>query len=850
MTRRIRTLCGLSGATLWLSCAAVCRAIPAFPGAEGFGAEALGGRGGDVYHVTTLAADPNHVIPGSLEYGLYYKNVPAAGRTIVFDVGGTIYLNQGSTLDIKNISKVTIAGQTAPSPITIVGNTVQITSSSGSLTSDIVMRYIAVRKGAGDGEDAVSIKGSGTTRNIILDHISASWSEDEVISVTQKATNVTVQNSIMSEALNPSGHAYGSLIRPTVNSQVSYHHNLYSSNKSRNPRPGTYDGATLEFDFRNNVIYNWSDRAGYTGGASEPDVEHVYMNYVGNYLVAGPSTPSAARATAFTKDASNDPLDLKVYQSGNRIDSTAGATRDGIDTGWAMFANWNGSVMSAFPDADKREAAFAYPFGTTDSAEDAYARVIASVGSFPWARGITDRRLINDVRNYTGAVVNAVPQQEWNELLNAPMTSRPAGWDTDRDGMPNYWEAARGLNPNVADNNGVGPNQYTHLENYLHHLTLQATWNLDANGEWSQFLNWAGTLPDAIDATAHFAQGITAPRTVTVSSPRTVGQIIFASPVAYTLAGTGTITFDVYGSGTAEIQVTAGEHTIATPIGLNENLNITAAAGSGLTLSGAMNAAGKTINKLGEGAVQVQQLRAAAVNINAGTLSVNNGPQANHPDGTSVLQSLTISPGARLDLNNNSLILNTASLATVTGLVKTALDNGGNFDWQGPGIGSTQAHVQNTAAGSFLYGLGVVLNDLAQVGGSGPIYTAFGGQTTSGGEVLVKFTYFGDADLSGSIDATDYSLIDNGYVNSLSGWINGDFDYSGVIDATDYALIDNAYVNQVGALAEAIIAEHAKILGGEYLAALRAVQSGVIPEPAALGALSVSGIWSLKRPRR
>jgi hypothetical protein len=115
--------------------------------------------------------------------------------------------------------------------------------------------------------------------------------------------------------------------------------------------------------------------------------------------------------------------------------------------------------------------------------------------------------------------------------------------------------------------------------------------------------------------------------------------------------------------------------------------------------------------------------------------------------------------------------------------------------------------------------------------------------------VLVKFTYFGDADLSGSIDATDYSLIDNGYIYQLSGWINGDFDYSGSIDATDYALIDNAYVNQVGPLAEALIAEHTRMFGGEYLAALRAIQSGVIPEPMTFEWVACLA-WLLKRSRR
>ncbi|HWP41527.1 MAG TPA: hypothetical protein VNL70_11415, partial [Tepidisphaeraceae bacterium] len=166
--------------------------------------------------------------------------------------------------------------------------------------------------------------------------------------------------------------------------------------------------------------------------------------------------------------------------------------------------------------------------------------------------------------------------------------------------------------------------------------------------------------------------------------------------------------------------------------------------------------------------------------------------------------------------------------------------------------GSTQANVQNTAAGSFLYGLGVILNDLGQVGGSGPIYSDFAGQTLAGNEILVRFTYFGDADLSGSIDATDYSLIDNGYVNSLSGWINGDFDYSGTIDATDYALIDNAYVNQVGVLAEGIIGEHVRLLGAEYISALRAVGGGVLPEPAVAGvcAVAVLGVWGGRADRR
>jgi hypothetical protein len=259
-----------------------------------------------------------------------------------------------------------------------------------------------------------------------------------------------------------------------------------------------------------------------------------------------------------------------------------------------------------------------------------------------------------------------------------------------------------------------------------------------------------------------------------------------------------------------------------------------------LTVSGfnpAAPALGVSATSVYPGArLEANHIRQNRLDINAGAVAmtyVNGGP-----GGTSRIRTLNIDPaGGALDLNDNDLIVTGGTLATITGQIKTGLENGGAFDWLGPGIRSTEANVRNTAAGSFLYGLGVILNDLAQVGGVGPIYASFSGQATSGiTDVLVKFTYFGDADLSGAIDATDYSLIDNGYVNGLSGWINGDFDYSGVIDATDYALIDNAFVNQSGVLAEAMIARHTRLFGGEYLAALSAVRAGVIPEPASIWA--------------
>ena len=139
---------------------------------------------------------------------------------------------------------------------------------------------------------------------MILDHVSASWAEDEILSVANYNTNVTVQYSIIADALT-SGHAYGSLIRPQVDANVSFHHNLYANNASRQARFGTYDAETLTADFRNNVIYNWRDRASYAGGSSEAEQEFADVNYVGNYLVAGPGTVGSP-STAFSVDKNVD----------------------------------------------------------------------------------------------------------------------------------------------------------------------------------------------------------------------------------------------------------------------------------------------------------------------------------------------------------------------------------------------------------------------------------------------------------------------------------------------------------------------------------------------------------------
>ncbi|MFM2294172.1 MAG: hypothetical protein RLZZ350_585, partial [Verrucomicrobiota bacterium] len=249
-------------------------ALSAFPGAEGAGANARGGRGGTVFHVTTTNDNGSSSLAGSLRQG-----VSVANRTIVFDVSGTI--NLASDLSIAK-SNITIAGQTAPGDgIAIKGWSFIVQN-----THDVVVRYLRCRPGdvngtnfQGDAFDFVN------ATNVIADHISATWSVDECLSPTH-FENVTIQWCLIGESMNKSvhvkgAHGYGSLIKYT-DKMVTFHHNLYAHNVSRNPRPGS----SVKLDFVNNVVYDWGGFCGYNGddSAEEIAVCGLYFTNVINYV--------------------------------------------------------------------------------------------------------------------------------------------------------------------------------------------------------------------------------------------------------------------------------------------------------------------------------------------------------------------------------------------------------------------------------------------------------------------------------------------------------------------------------------------------------------------------------------
>ena len=297
-------------------------AVPAFPGAEGEGRWATGGRGGTVYEVTNLDSSGAGSIVDALSAG---------NRTIVFRLSGTIDLPSSVILQPK--SNTTIAGQTAPGDGICIKGRIYIGS-----VSNVIIRYIRVRANAGganDNGDAIDIE-SGN--NIIIDHVTASYGRDETISCQDTSTDVTVQWCIMSEALTFQSHSYGSLIRGNYGDEITYHHNLYAHNVGRNPRPGNEiptasDPEGLHFDFRNNVVYNWSTSTpGYNDdngtGSNARSVSRY--NFIGNAYIKG---PQSSGSTIFREKA----MDAYGYFADNSHDGAVPPEPNDVPVDFSQF---------------------------------------------------------------------------------------------------------------------------------------------------------------------------------------------------------------------------------------------------------------------------------------------------------------------------------------------------------------------------------------------------------------------------------------------------------------------------------------------------------------------------------
>lgn len=390
----------------------------AFPGAEGFGAYATGGRGGTVVHVTNLNASG----PGSLADAVSQPN-----RTVVFDVGGVIDIT-GQNLTIA--SNLTIAGQTAPGEgITIYGGRVIMSNSS-----NVIMRYIRMRGSISMPEDKCTLT-MDYCDNVILDHCSISWGRWDNVHI-KDANNITYQNCIISEGIEP--QRFGAITDGTRNWTIS--HCLWTNNKSRNPKMKCY------LQYYNNVVYNYG--IGIVGGHSAAD---NYQDVMNNYFITGPSSGSSNKY--FDQWTETDHL----YSTGNYTDDN----RDGKLNG-RLITDYNGATPMQQPNL-KCQAPM-----NLEPAEDAFHAVMEHAGASR-VRDSHDLRIIEQLASLGTKGAFIANEQDVGGIGTLAGADAPA--DSDGDGMPDEWEKANGTDPDKADANGdADGNGYTNIEDYVNSL--------------------------------------------------------------------------------------------------------------------------------------------------------------------------------------------------------------------------------------------------------------------------------------------------------------------------------------------------------------------------------------------
>lgn len=454
--------------------------IPAFPGAEGGGAYSFGGRGGKVIVVTSLEDNGPGTLREACEQG--------GARIVVFNVAGIIKLK---TPLIVRAPYITIAGQSAPGDgICIAGESLWVN------THDVVVRHMRFRRGetyVGRRDDTF---GGNPVGNIMIDHCSTSWGLDENISFYRHmfvdpgngkelklpTVNVTIQNTISSQALDTYNHAFGSTLG---GENCTFMRNLWANNAGRNPSIG-WNGV---FNFANNVIYNWVHRS-VDGG----DFKAIY-NIVNNYYKPGPLTPKGdvghriIKPEARKKNRHGEYEFGRVYAGGNIVEGNDKVTKN----------NWGGGVQPADLDVlDETSKAYMkldkpYPMDNPFhimTAKEAYDFVLDNAGATFPKRDIVDQRVIEQVR--TGKVYyeeglnpddfyqfehRRLPKDSYKQGIitdikqvgGYPEYKGTPHKDTDGDGIPDAWEIKYGLDPNdpsdaVKDMNGDG---YTNIEKFL-----------------------------------------------------------------------------------------------------------------------------------------------------------------------------------------------------------------------------------------------------------------------------------------------------------------------------------------------------------------------------------------------
>ena len=489
-------LSAMLAGTLGTAYTAKGQTLPAFPGAEGFGMYTTGGRGGKVYHVTTLEDNGKTSLKGSLRWA----NAQAGPRIIVFDVSGTIFLKSA----LKISANTTIEGQTAP------GDGICIADYPVTLNSNTITRYLRFRLGnrqvphhEGDGLGGMDL------HDVMVDHCSVSWSIDECLSV-YGSKNLTVQWCLAGQSLKNAGHSKGAhgYGGNWGGSGATYHHNLLAHHESRVPRLGPRQSTQTDerMDLRNNVFYNWGGNGCYGG-------EGMNVNIVNNYYKVGPATLRRSaliqrriagigiRTSTYTHHGTEHPNDWDkmwhvwgdFYVRGNVNSAHADVTKDNWTYGIYNQID-NSKVDNTYTQRTKDTICSTTPLAfypvTTETAYEAYDKVLAYAGA-SLHRDAVDRLLADDVRNgtatYTGkgngktpGIINSQNDmkptdagEDWTPWPTLQQGLSPT--DTDGDGMSDGWETANGCDPTIDDAAMLAANGYANIENYANSVVADIT---------------------------------------------------------------------------------------------------------------------------------------------------------------------------------------------------------------------------------------------------------------------------------------------------------------------------------------------------------------------------------------
>lgn len=821
------------------------QSLPAFPGADGAAGNVSGGRGGIVYHVTKLNSaidDPARNDPGTLRYGLTNSNFPAGvPRTIVFDVGGVFHLGRlpqagwdpnGNGWDAQSRltiggTNITLAGQTAPgSGVIFMGGGLKPQGNNNIIRNITVASGYGMRNWWNPGQafptkpvvgdvgvgnfpdatvfDAMDIAGT----NIMIDHVSTLYATDETISMNEVANNITVQYSNISQGQNYpqwdaegagryTGHALGSLLAAAPGANISFHHNLYAHQKSRLPQTG----GSASYDFRNNVFYNWLGTAGARNNSTT-------WNLVGNFYLAGdggddPIGGSNPGITTVGGGTGVIGTNANIYRTGNMLDSNKDAdANDGVllSTAGAASPFWAGGVVTYR--------------GTTDTAVNAFERVLNYVGANWWTRDdvidTPDERIIHEARTGTGKIMawaddpwNNDPNEgtEWRALKNTPQTTRDANWDTEAsvgygvgDGMPTYWELEHGLDPNVRDDTGDFDNDgYTNLEEYLNDIAAwpapgPLVFDATTNNRYAVITNWDSNPDPALD--------------------------LPWQPSRYDVAhiNAGTAVVDAVGQH-------AGTLVVAANVGDEAALDITEGwlkAAEGVVLGAEPGATGS--------------LDLSGGRLFASVLEKNSESQFSFTGGTLSADLVTFSL-----LNQGGIIApgNGVGVTLISG--DLAFESGSvQIEIAGNQLGQYDAVLVEgllSAGGT----LEVILDGYAPVAGDNFSIFAFG---SAAGEF-----HFALPTLAGDLEWDTTTLLTNGVLSVVAGGIaNADFDGDGDVDGRDFL------VWQRGESPNPFSAEDLALWQAEF-GASELASSVAVPEPGALVVILI-GIMSLvvRRP--